>query len=351
MLSENDIKAIYPYLKNTINATLKEYPSGDKEAVLEYKNGEKYTKSLTSINKPPVKVGLTSIIEHFSRGDYGDSTYRGNCSGLLVKDLYDYFKPKKVLDPMCGSDTSGDVAKKFGINQISLDLNPKFGGFNILKDDFDQSFDMIFCHFPYFVFLGSKMPVYSGVMWGGPNKYDMSRINDKDKFTAAVNLAQSKMYQALRKNGRLIMLIGDSRFRGDYYCMFKSMDFYGDIEDIMIKKQFNYNSSRTIYNNRFIPIEHEYIVVLRKNDEYIIKCIHVTNVDKDIKKCTRITWRSLIQSVIEHFGGKASRKQIYMELKDHPKAKNNNFVKEKIRQIVNSCNDFVVNKEYISLSI
>lgn len=349
MLSEKDLKVLYPYMNNIVNIEMKEYPNGEKEAILEYSNGQKYTKSITS-NKAPVKAGLSSIIEHFSRGSYGDPSYRGNCSGMIVKDIYEYFKPKKVLDPMCGSNTSGEVAKELGINQVSLDLNPKFGGFNILKNNFEQSFDLIFCHFPYFVFPGSKMPVYSGIMWGSPNPYDLSRINDESKFTTAINLAQSKMYQALRKGGRLVMLIGDSRFHKKYYSMFKSMDFYGDIESVMIKRQYNYCSSRTSYSCSFLPIEHEYVVILRKNEEYIIKCIHVTRINKSIMNCKKVTWRSLIQSVIEHLGGKASRKQIYEELRNHPKAENNNFLKEKIRQVTNTCMDFVVNNNCVSLA-
>lgn len=348
MLNQKDFEVLYPYLKNIVNIEIKEYPNKTKEAILEYSNGEKYIKCLNN-NKKPVKAGFSSIIEHFTRGDYGNSSYRGNCSGLLIKDLYQYFDPQKVLDPMCGSNTSGEVAKDLGINQISLDLNPKFGGFNILKDAFDQSFDLIFCHFPYFVFKGSKMPVYSGVMWGNPNPYDLSRINDEYKFTTAINLAQAKMYQALRKGGRMIMLIGDSRFRGRYYSMFKSMNFYGDIENILIKRQYNCVSNNIAYSNKFLPIEHEYVVVLRKNDEYIVHCIHVTTQIKNIMECKGITWRSLIQSILEHFGGKASRGQIYGELKNHPKAKNNNFLKEKIRQVTNNYKDFIVNNSVVSL--
>lgn len=343
MLTEKDLMLIGPYMKHLINIEVREFPNNKKEAVLEYSNGEKWIKDLNSSHPPKKLTGITSIVEHFSRGYYGDSSYRGNCSGLLIKDLYEHFEPKKVLDPCCGSNTSGQVADELGVNQTSLDLNPRFGGFNMVEDDYDQSYDFIFAHFPYFVFEGSKMPVYSGILWGQSNPNDLSRIKNTSEFIKRINISQAKMYQALRKGGRIAMLVGDSRFNGNYFSMFKNMDFYGKVENIIIKRQFNCISTRTGYkNNNFIPIEHEYLIIVKKDDEYRIKCIHVTEFTKNIMKCSKITWRSLIQSVLEHLGGKASRKQIIQELKTHPKAKDNNFLQEKIRQVTNKYEEFLV---------
>src|SRR5450755_2429785 len=58
---------------------------------------------------------LTSLHAKEGRGEFGDSSYRGNCSGLLIEDLLSYYQPRSVLDPMAGGGTCPDVCKKLGI--------------------------------------------------------------------------------------------------------------------------------------------------------------------------------------------------------------------------------------------
>ena len=43
---------------------------------------------------------LTSIHATPGRGDYGNPGYRGNCSGLLIRDLLTFYGSRRVLDPM-----------------------------------------------------------------------------------------------------------------------------------------------------------------------------------------------------------------------------------------------------------
>src|SRR5215813_4909244 len=69
---------------------------------------------------------LTSIHATPGRGDYGDPSYRGNCSGLLIKDLLRFYKPKSVLDPMAGSGTCADVCRELKIRCVSRDLKAGF---------------------------------------------------------------------------------------------------------------------------------------------------------------------------------------------------------------------------------
>jgi len=37
---------------------------------------------------------LTSVVSYPDRGPYGKSDYRGNCSGYLIKELLEHYKPK-----------------------------------------------------------------------------------------------------------------------------------------------------------------------------------------------------------------------------------------------------------------
>ncbi len=166
---------------------------------------------------------------------------------------------------MLGSGTSLDVAKDLNIKCLGMDLNPKFGGFNIIKDEFPKSFEFMFLHPPYYVFKGSKMPVYSGNQWGNVAHIDDgSHMHDKNQFTKWFNTVLYKSYLALKKGGRIALLVGDSRFKSDYYSMFKEMNVYGKIENVIIKKQYNCVSDNIKYANKFIPIQHEYLVIIKK---------------------------------------------------------------------------------------
>ena len=78
------------------------------------------------------KGRLRSVASCPERGSYGDSKFRGNCSDYLVKDLMEYFRPKRVLDPMEVSGTTGDACNELGIEYAGLDLMKDF---NLLEDD------------------------------------------------------------------------------------------------------------------------------------------------------------------------------------------------------------------------
>lgn len=352
ILTENDLRLITPHLLDVVNLEIKQYKM-KKEILFEHSDGKKYICTLLN-NSLKIKelTGLSSIAAYFARGNYGDNSYLGNCSGLLIKDLLQHFKPSFVIDPMCGSNTAGDCCSNLNIPHLSLDLNPKFGGFNCLTTPLPRSSFFIFWHPPYYVFNGSKMPTYSGNMWGKyPNPSDGSHIHDKMEFIKWINQCEANIYQGLRKGGRMCILIGDSRYKGEYFSPYKEMDIYGDIESVMIKREFNCKSDSTKYNNNFIPIEHEYLAIVKKNYDFIIHCLVTKRVAADIMKSAKITWRCLIQNIIENFGGKATREQLFNTLKVHPKAASNNHLKEKLRQVINAYpTEFVKNGEVVQLA-
>lgn len=69
---------------------------------------------------------LTSIHATPGRGPYGDPGFRGNCSGLLIRDLLLYFRPGRVMDPMAGGGTCRDVSRELGIPCKTFDLHAGF---------------------------------------------------------------------------------------------------------------------------------------------------------------------------------------------------------------------------------
>lgn len=340
MISTNDLNKLQPYLNagKVVNMEIKEQRKNRREVMIEYKDGSKLVGDLNKkyLNMIEVK-GLTTISKNFARGNYGKNIYRGNFSGLFLKSLLEHYQPKEVLDPMCGSDTSGDVAKELGITNYSYDLNPKYGGFDAFKDEVPKSTDFIIWHPPYMAFEGSNMPRYSGVEWGNkPHPSDGSHISDPNMFTKWLNKIEASFYTALRKGGRMAILMGDSRYRGQFYSMFKSMNIYGTLDQVIIKEQFNCVSDNIKYAGKFVPIQHEYCVIIRKTDNFVIPCHIVKKVPIDIRKSTKITWKALITDTIDSLGGKATREKLYELLSNHPKAKDNNHLKAKIRQVVNT---------------
>src|SRR5512135_155864 len=57
---------------------------------------------------------LTSIHATPGRGQYGNAGYRGNCSGLLIRDLLMFYRPQRVLDCMEGGGTCRAVLAQHG---------------------------------------------------------------------------------------------------------------------------------------------------------------------------------------------------------------------------------------------
>lgn len=100
MLNENDLIKLTPYLDGVVNIEVKKQKAG-REVMLEYSDGRKLVGNLdSSVFSLQPLTGLSSIASYFARGKYGNNSWRGNCSGLLIKDLLEHYKP----------DTFGDLA-------------------------------------------------------------------------------------------------------------------------------------------------------------------------------------------------------------------------------------------------
>ena len=76
---------------------------------------------------------LCSVVSYPDRGPWGDSRYRGNCSGYLIKDLILRFNCKRVFDPAEGGGTVREVVS--GINKY-LRRNIEYEGRD-LKEGWD----------------------------------------------------------------------------------------------------------------------------------------------------------------------------------------------------------------------
>lgn len=59
---------------------------------------------------------MQSIVSYKDRGNFGDSKYRGNCTGYIIRDLinnyYPTSKPKKLVEIFSGGGTRTRCCKR-----------------------------------------------------------------------------------------------------------------------------------------------------------------------------------------------------------------------------------------------
>lgn len=281
---------------------------------------------------------MNSLISYPNRGKWGNSSYRGNCSGHVIKDLITHFfpnsKPKQFIEVFSGGGTGEDVCKDLGItNSIHLDLN---NGWNALKDQIPYGSDFVFSHPPYWDIIRYE------TQRGNYDPDDLSNVMSYEEFIQKLDMVNAKIYQSLLNDGRHAILIGDVRKNGKYYSIIKDMTWFGDIESHIIKVQHNCWSDNKVYkNNNFIPIVHEHLLVFKKNEVWRVELKRTSTKIVDLRQFNNITWRDLVQGAIQWLGGKATLQEIYNVLEGSKKAEKNKHWKEKIRQTLQISNNFV----------
>ena len=280
---------------------------------------------------------MKSVVSYPERGSGGKSSYRGNCSPKLLEDLFGFFKPKKVFDPMVGGGTTKDVCQKLDIQHDVLDLNPAYGGWDALRDEIPGVYDFIFFHPPY-----SNIIKYSGNMWGKPDLRDLSQIplEHYPKFIEKLNQIQMRLFASLSKKGHLAILVGDVKKNGRLYSIQRDMAWLGTPKQVVIKTQHNCVSDRTTYSGKFIPIVHEYLLIFRKDSSYILPMS--ISVQKDIKwqEVKSLSWRTAVRLCLEELGGKSDLSNIYKELEQFVMTKKHSDPKAKIRETLQTKPEF-----------
>lgn len=290
---------------------------------------------------------LTSFMAFPDRGDGGNSRWRGNCSPKVVEAITKYVLDCKryygrdisdftLLDPMSGSGTSHDVAESLGIKSKLYDLNPSpaygKGNWNALRNDVEDSADLIFFHPPY-----HDIVRYSGEMWGKPHPDDLSRCENYNDFIEKLNFVIQKLYMALRKDGRLAVLVGDIRSHGKFHSIQRDMLRFGEFESFIVKGQFNCVSDNRTYRKPFIPVVTEYLLVFRKDDPFILSFAKTIRREISMKEydCEALTWNHLVRMTLEEMpDGKAKLSDLGDMLETHPKAKKNKHYRERIRATI-----------------
>ncbi len=288
---------------------------------------------------------MQSIVSYPERGQYGKNNYRGNCSGLLIKDLISQYHLEGLSDFMVGSGTTEDVVREAGIRGDFADLNR---GFDMLSMEMPERAENIFWHPPYhdmIVYSGKQYDVNSVERTTGLSSQtiladDLSRCASWEDFVKKMNYCMLKQFTALEKGGRMFVLVGDMKRKGKLYSMIRELICPGTMENIIIKAQHNCWSDRQTYSGNFVPIVHEYLLVTRKDAGLIIPVSMGHSQSYDTRKFGDQSWRDLVYTVIQENGGQMSLQELYDALKDSAKAGRNQHWQEKIRQTVQNIKHF-----------
>lgn len=294
-----------------------------------------------------VGKNLTSFVAYPQRGEGGSAAWRGNCSPYMVEDILQYVLDCKrygkqptdgfrLLDPMSGSGSSKTAADKFDVESVLYDLNPApaygRGGWNALRDDVDDDADLIFLHPPY-----HDIICYSGRQWGEtPHPDDLSRCDTYEEFLDRLNYVIKKLYMALRRDGRMAILVGDIRQNGQFYSIQNDIMTLGRMEAFIMKSQFNCQSDNRTYKKPFIPIVTEYLILLKKEGGLLIPFSRRISGTYNMLQFdnSAMTWNHLVRNVMEELGGTASTEQLYTLLENHPKAQGKRHYRDRIRAVI-----------------
>lgn len=258
---------------------------------------------------------MKSVMSFEERGPWGKSSWRGNTSGYVIKEMIEHFKPNLFVDACEGSGTSGDVCKEMGIEYIGLDL---YKGNDFTKDDIltqlPRPADICFTHPPY-----HSMIEYSGKVYGNEAiNGDTSRCNSPEEFIAKSQVMLMNQREATREGGIYATLIGDQRggtlgrgnFRS-YQADFIQMMPKDELLSVTIKLQHNCLSDNRVYSGNFVPIMHEYLLVWKKKAKSLFAASF--DVASELQKRVATTWRNAIRMAMMKLG-KASLSEIYAEV-------------------------------------
>ncbi len=272
----------------------------------------------------------SSIISFPQRGAWGQSSYRGNCSGHVQKYLIEKFKPTYFVDPAEGGGTSRDVCQQLGIKYTGLDLKD---GFNLLRDNLNDRLqgqpDFIFFHPPY-----GQMVSYSGALWGTPHPDDLSRCGNGDEFINRLEIALLNIYEPLKPGGFYSVLIGDMRKNGEYFSWQSEIlqMGIGRLLGISIKAQHNCTSNATQYSGSFIPIAHEYLLIYVKEQKIVSIGQMLLQKDERIARRLAGTWKQIVYQTLQDLGGKATIDETLNAVMKRIDPQGNQHVAAKIRQ-------------------
>lgn len=282
----------------------------------------------------------SSVVSYPDRGKGGSNKWRGNSGPGIVKDfLLTWHTDRQgnldtqslVVDPMKGSDTTGDVCRELGVRYRGFDLHE---GFDAARQDLLSALDgeqakSVFVHPPY---LG--MISYSGSQWGKtPSAADLSHVGtDEYAFDEMLQSIVQNVARATAPGGHYALLVGNWRKNGRYYHMASHVIALApdDLAMEIIKQQHNCVSDNRRYSGSFVPTLHETLLVFRRANDNSIFALAAPTLHR-LEKFAKMTWRNVIVGAMRS-GESTTAKDLVERLESHPRASRTNSLYAKVRQ-------------------
>jgi hypothetical protein len=278
-----------------------------------------------------------SILSFPERGKWGNSSWRGNCSGHIYKALFEQYQPKSFCDPMMGSGTSVEVAKEMGIEAYGLDLHQDFNALqHSIRETIGKEVDFCHSHPPY-----GEMIKYSGQVWGKEaHPDDLSNCIDDNDFHEKLQMVLMNQREATKPGGYYGTLIGDLRKDGRYVsyqaeCIARMPA--SELASVIIKAQHNTASGKNTYSKmKHMFITHEYILLWQKPKAPLSLLFDLSSMARQANRKLQSVWKVIVAHAMRTLGGKAALEDLYNRIaQDAPeKLKSNENWKAKVRQIL-----------------
>ena len=285
-----------------------------------------------------------TVLSFPNRGPWGDSRYRGNCSGWIIGYFINLYGAKAMAEVFAGSGTGYDICKDMGVQYTGIDLNPNppragIITMDILDDNKDlpdgfYNADMVFLHPPY----PSINDIhYAGCMWKDTDGTRIMRDIQEMGFNEgmkSINHALLRAYNAMPAGSYEVCLVGEIRSKGQYRSMMQNLAIPGILHQTFIKLQHNTVSGRRTYsgNRDFAFTGHETIAVIKKPSGYELAFVMPKRYVLDIRDSKSATWKDVVMSAVRNLGCTVTNSDVYSVLDGHAKASGNPNWKAKVRQ-------------------
>ena len=237
------------------------------------------------------------------------------------------------MRPDAGSGTSGDAAAAPGLRYKGFDLQT---GFDAARHDLlsatGEPIGSCFIHPAY-----AGMSQFSGKVWGRSNRADLSQVGrDIDAYNEMLQAVLQNVYRALKPGACYGVLLGCWRTGGQYHHLPSQMLGYAPGKHVaeITKLQHNVASDATAYSGDFVPIRHETLLVMRRQQDGSIFAITAATLDA-VNRVYAATWRNLVLGFArerETF----TLDDLYRAFAEHPRTGANANYQAKLRQVVAS---------------
>lgn len=117
----------------------------------------------------------------------------------------------------------------------------------------------------------------------------------------------------------------------------------GTLENVIIKAQHNCESDKSHYSGRFIPIIHEYLLLVRKDAALVYPIMLTYNQIADIRDMPGATWKDILADALEDTNDELDLSTIYELVGKYRRAQIQQFWKDKVRQTLQRYPNLFVN--------